>query len=78
MTIELVDKRINDLLISGDFEFFPREKLAALEEELKGLEIEEKRITEKIEQFYQKYNIQAPGTFPKDFSKTLHLAIQNL
>jgi len=77
-TIELVDKRINDLLISGDFEFFPREKLAALEEELKGLEIEEKRITEKIEQFYQKYNIQAPGTFPKDFSKTLHLAIQNL
>ncbi|HUY00340.1 MAG TPA: lipoate--protein ligase [Candidatus Deferrimicrobium sp.] len=78
VTMEVENKKIKDILISGDFEFIPKEKLAELEKDLLGLEIDETQINNAIVDFYKINEIQAPGTLPQDFTKSILLAIQNL
>ncbi|NVM55557.1 MAG: hypothetical protein HWN66_17755 [Candidatus Helarchaeota archaeon] len=78
VTMEIVDKKINDILISGDFEFFPKEKLADLESQLVDLELDEDILTKTVEQFYKDYEVQAPGTEPRDFVKTILQAVQKI
>ncbi len=78
VTMEIVDKKIKDILISGDFEFFPKEKLADLEHQLVGLELDEDILLRKITQFYKDHEVQTPGTRPLDFVKTISQAIQNI
>jgi len=77
-TMEILDNKIRDILISGDFEFFPKERLVELEKEITGLELNETTLTNKIEQFYKIYDIQAPGTLPQDFTRAILLAAQNI
>jgi lipoate-protein ligase A len=78
MTIEIVNKKIKDILISGDFEFFPKEKLADFEKELIGLELNQSILQKCIENFYVVNKIQAPGTEPQDFTTALLLALRNI
>jgi len=78
VTMEIDEEKIKDILISGDFEFFPKEDLSSLEQELVGLTLDEEIITAKIEEFYKIHFIQSPGTNPNDFAKTIQLAYQNI
>lgn len=76
VTLKVIDGRIEDILISGDFEFFPKEKLAELESALVGLCVEETVLNEQIDLFYKDNAVQSPGTTPTDFTKTILLATQ--
>jgi lipoate-protein ligase A len=74
ITLESVNGRINDILISGDFFYEPAESLSKLEEELRGLKIRKKLLTEKIDKFLKVHNIQLAGVTAKDFVEAIILA----
>ncbi len=76
VTLEIEDGKITDILVSGDFEFSPTGKLAKLEQKLVGLRPDGETLTSTIEEFYQTYQIQAPGTRPQDITKAILLAYE--
>ncbi len=74
ITMETEHGRINDILISGDFFYEPADTLGNLEEELKGVKIRKKILTEKIEEVFTKNNVQLAGVTAKDFVEAIILA----
>ncbi|NIS59955.1 MAG: lipoate--protein ligase family protein [Proteobacteria bacterium] len=71
-TAQEVERRtLKDLSISGDFTFYPKEELSGLEDTLKETEREEKELTAKIEEFYEKTRVQTPGVEPQDITKAI-------
>ena len=68
---EISGKEIEDITISGDFTFHPKEYLNGLEESLKKVPLEENRIMEKIGDYYQERGIESPGVESKDFAETI-------
>lgn len=74
ITMETEHGRINDILISGDFFYEPADALGNLEEELKGVKIRKKILTEKIEEFFTKNHVQLAGVTAKDFVEAIILA----
>jgi len=71
-TAEEISKgKIEDITISGDFTFFPKEQLIGLEESLEKVPIEEDQIIEKVEAFYKKERVESPGVESKDFALTI-------
>jgi lipoate-protein ligase A len=71
ITLESVNGRINDILISGDFFYEPADSLGELEEELKGMKIRKKLLTEKIETFLKSHDIQMAGITAKDLVEAI-------
>jgi lipoate-protein ligase A len=63
--------KIEDITISGDFTFFPKEHLFGLEESLEKVPIEEDQIIERVETFYEKERVESPGVDSKDFATTI-------
>jgi lipoate-protein ligase A len=53
-TEEVSEERIEDITISGDFTFFPKEQLIGLEESLEKVSLEEEKIIERVETYYAK------------------------
>ncbi|MGQ9509488.1 MAG: lipoate--protein ligase family protein [Thermodesulfobacteriota bacterium] len=68
---EISKDRIEDLEISGDFTFFPKEELAGLEETLEKTYLKETQIIERVESFYEKKGIESPGVESFDFAKAI-------
>jgi lipoate-protein ligase A len=66
---ETKDGRIVSTSLSGDFFFYPAEKLAALEEALAGVKLDEVEST--IVGFYQAEGIESPGVTPADFARVI-------
>jgi lipoate-protein ligase A len=66
---EIEDERIVSTSISGDFFFYPAEKLAALEEALAAVKLDEAEST--IAGFYQAEGIESPGVTPADFARVV-------
>jgi lipoate-protein ligase A len=66
---EIKDGHIVSISISGDFFFYPAEKLAALEEVLAGVKLDEVEST--IVGFYQAEGIESPGVTPADFARVI-------
>jgi lipoate-protein ligase A len=62
---------LSDVHIAGDFFFFPSPRLVDLEQHLEGVPFNAVAITQKVEEFYAKYQIESPGVLPEDFSKVL-------
>jgi lipoate---protein ligase len=62
---------IRDIDISGDFTFYPKNQLPDLENSIKETRREDKEITPKIEQFYEKSGVQTPGIVPQDIAKAI-------
>jgi lipoate-protein ligase A len=77
VTAELVEGRINDLLISGDFTFIPSTMIPMLEKALIGLIPDEKELTDTTEKFYEENKIESPGTTPNDFVRAILIASGN-
>ncbi|MFX1520952.1 MAG: biotin/lipoate A/B protein ligase family protein [Promethearchaeota archaeon] len=74
VTGELTDDEIlTDLLVSGDFWFFPADSLQDLETALIGHRIKENELFERISHFYEEHNIESPGTSPEDLVKAIML-----
>jgi lipoate-protein ligase A len=65
------DERIEDITISGDFTFFPKEQLAGLEKSLEKVSLEEEKVRESVKTFYEEKKIESPGVESKDISQTI-------
>lgn len=63
----LKDGQLTDVSLSGDFFFYPAEKLPALESALKGASLDE--VKERIADFYRVEGIEAPGLAPADLAQ---------
>ena len=74
---EVSEERIQDITISGDFTFFPKEQLIGLEESLEKVSLEEEKIIERVETFYEKKGVESPGVESKDFALTILNPIQD-
>jgi len=73
---EISERRIEEITISGDFTFYPKERLDGLERSLEKVPLEEDQIIERVESFYEKERIESPGVESKDFSTTILNPIQ--
>ncbi len=70
-------QRINDVAISGDFNLFPREGLAAVEEQLRSKDFDAAAIKTEVEKVYAEKKVESPGVGPEDFARTIVEAKQN-
>jgi lipoate-protein ligase A len=71
-TAQEVERRtLKDISISGDFTLYPKEELSELEDTLRETEREERKLTSKIEEFYEKTRVQTPGVEPQDITKAI-------
>ncbi len=68
---EISEGKIEDINISGDFTFFPKEGLAGLEASLENAALKEEKIIERVETFYEEKRVQSPGVESKDFAQTI-------
>ncbi|KPK62483.1 hypothetical protein AMJ83_10770 [candidate division WOR_3 bacterium SM23_42] len=64
-------KRIKDIVVSGDFNLFPKDALSDVEDSLKNKEFEENVIRKEVEKTYATRKIESPGVGPKDITKTI-------
>jgi hypothetical protein len=67
---------IKDISISGDFFLFPEDAFFKIIQELKGIPAIRQDIERKIQEVYNKENIQSPGTFPADFAESIMKALE--
>ena len=65
-TLEVRDERLASVMFSGDFFFYPPEKLAALESSLVGVRTDE--VREAVARFYAAEGVESPGVSPDDFA----------
>jgi lipoate-protein ligase A len=74
---EVTEGRIEDITISGDFTFFPKERLDGLEGSLEKVSLKEDQIIERVEAYYEEKGIESPGVESKDFAVTILNPIQD-
>jgi len=60
--------KLEDIHLSGDFFFFPAEKLVELEKAFSGVPIANDDITQTVTRFYQSHGVESPGVTPEDFA----------
>lgn len=68
---EIFENRIEEISISGDFTFFPKEELSGLEESLEKSSLKEDDLLERVEDFYEKRGIQSPGVGSQDITRAI-------
>jgi len=74
---EISEGRIEDINISGDFTFYPKEGLTGLEESLEKVPLKEEKIIERVETFYEEKGVESPGVDSKDFAQTILNPVQD-
>lgn len=72
-TARLLDGRIDDVTLSGDFAMLPQSALGALEAALRGTTLEAGVIRARIEEVYGRLAIQSPGLTADDWTNVLML-----
>lgn len=65
--------RIADVELSGDFFFYPADRLADLERALAGRLLSE--VESVVAEFYAAHAIQSPGVAPADFAELLRIPV---
>jgi len=68
---ETKNNMIENIGISGDFQFYPKSELSGLEKNLKKTKRKEKTIISKVEDFYDDNNIESPGVEPEDVTSAI-------
>jgi lipoate-protein ligase A len=63
--------KLNEVHISGDFFFFPADRLMDLEIALQNVPADALAITQVVEKFYNQYGVESPGVVPADFGQVL-------
>jgi len=74
-TVEVVDEKINEVIVSGDFTMLPNEGISQLEREIVGSSIEGDELLRRIRVAYSENGIESPGVDPEDIEKSIRLAI---
>ncbi len=67
--LEVREGVIGTVSLSGDFFFYPRQRLTALEASLSGVPVGEAERA--VARFYEDYQIESPGVAPHDFGQLL-------
>jgi lipoate-protein ligase A len=67
------DGRLRDVHLSGDFFFFPAERLVDLERALDGSENDDEALSRRIGRFYQANGISTPGIRPEELAKAFRV-----
>ncbi|MBN2619548.1 lipoate--protein ligase family protein [candidate division WOR-3 bacterium] len=62
---------LKDIVVSGDFNLFPKQGLQEVEKTLKNKDFDRESIKHAIEHAYEKYAIESPGVKPEDIAKTI-------
>jgi len=73
-TVEMVDERIHEVVLSGDFFMLPVDAITNLEKELVGVKTEGGELLDRIKHAYKKYNIEAPGITPEDVETVIKMS----
>jgi lipoate---protein ligase len=68
-TVEVQDGVLTSVALSGDFFFYPAERISDLESALVGVRAEE--VEAAIGRFYEQYAIESPGVAPSDLAQVL-------
>jgi lipoate-protein ligase A len=68
---EISERKIEEITISGDFTFYPKEGLDGLERSLVKVSLEEEKIIERVETYYEEKKVESPGVESKDIAKTI-------
>ena len=68
---EIKKEVIENISISGDFQFYPKSELTGLEKNLKKTKRKEKAIISKVEDFYDDRKIESPGVEPEDVTDAI-------
>jgi len=67
--LQVEEGTIQNVELSGDFFFYPAERLADLEAALAGVRLEE--VEGAVTRFYEEYGIESPHVTPADFAQVL-------
>lgn len=76
ITVEDVDSRINEIVISGDFFMLPSDAIRKLEQSLIGIGTSEDEILEGVRKAYNDINIESPGVTPSDIATAIKMAVE--
>jgi lipoate-protein ligase A len=68
---KISEEKIEDISISGDFTFYPKEGLDGLEGSLENVRLNEDRIIERVEAYYEEKKVESPGIESKDIAETI-------
>ncbi len=68
---EIKENTIETIDISGDFQFFPKSELSTLEKTLRKTKRKERKVIDKVEDFYNKCKIESPGVEPEDVTEAI-------
>lgn len=71
ITAEVVDGKLSDVLISGDFFMIPESNIARLENALKNSPLKMDEVLRRIENFYKETGTQTPGITAEDFARAI-------
>jgi lipoate-protein ligase A len=70
-TIRTRENRIDDVSLSGDFTILPALAVGALEQALRGVQLEENAVQAAVNDFYRKLQVQSPGVSSGDWVKAI-------
>ena len=73
--IIVLDEKISNVTISGDFFMYPEDSLWKLENALQGLPANKETIRAQLEDFYTRNGVLSPGVKPEDFAEAIDRAI---
>jgi len=68
---EIENKKIKDVIVSGDFNLFPKDSLVEVEKGMKNKDFSREIIQKAIEKTYRQKKIESPGVEPEDITKTI-------
>jgi hypothetical protein len=72
--LEMEDRAIKALEISGDFFLYPEDMLWELERFLVGKTVARDSLIAEIAGFYNRFEVKSPGLEPEDFANVIVLA----
>jgi lipoate-protein ligase A len=78
LLVNLSQRRIKEIYITGDFLSFPSRGLFDLESELRGTRLDRADIYRVIRQFFHEDRIMIPGMTYEDFLKPMDLALEKI
>ena len=75
VTMEEVEDRIHEIVISGDFFMLPSDAISGVEKALIGAKTTEDEILARIEKAYKDLKIESPLVTAEDFNMAIKMAL---
>jgi len=76
-TVEEVNEKIKDIVLSGDFFMLPHDSIAEVEKALIGTKPGTDEVLSRIVEAYEKHSIESPGVTPEDFHTAIKMALES-